>query len=331
VCDLGGWTDTWFAEHGAVCNLAVRPGARVVIFLEQGAVGARAAPVTIVARDFGERYEFDPRGSLPGAHPLIEAALAALPPPPGQRVVIELSGAVPPGASMGTSAAITVALIGALSALAHGERLPAAEVASLAHAVEADRLGRQSGVQDQWASACGGALWVEMPAYPQATATRLRVPPAVWADLDARLVTVWLGRGHDSSAVHEQVIAGLRGDASELERLRRAAHAGRVALVRADLGAYGAALRENTAAQAALHPDLVGPEAREVIELAGGEGATGWKVNGAGGSGGSVTVLCGPEPGAARRLVALVRAASAEWKVLAVRLSAAGLRVRVSR
>ena len=26
VCDLGGWTDTWFAGHGLVVNVAVAPG-----------------------------------------------------------------------------------------------------------------------------------------------------------------------------------------------------------------------------------------------------------------------------------------------------------------
>ena len=27
VCDLGGWTDTWFARRGLVVSIAVRPGA----------------------------------------------------------------------------------------------------------------------------------------------------------------------------------------------------------------------------------------------------------------------------------------------------------------
>jgi len=25
ICDLGGWTDTWFAEHGNVLNISVYP------------------------------------------------------------------------------------------------------------------------------------------------------------------------------------------------------------------------------------------------------------------------------------------------------------------
>jgi D-glycero-alpha-D-manno-heptose-7-phosphate kinase len=40
-----------------------------------------------------------------------------------------------------------------------------------------------------------------------------------------------------------------------------------------------------------LHPEVVGVDATKVIECAGRQGALGWKVNGAGGDGGSVTVL----------------------------------------
>ena len=29
ICDNGGWTDTWFAGHGAIFNIAVAPCAEV--------------------------------------------------------------------------------------------------------------------------------------------------------------------------------------------------------------------------------------------------------------------------------------------------------------
>ena len=31
ICDLGGWTDTWFAEHGKVFNIGVHPGVEVQV------------------------------------------------------------------------------------------------------------------------------------------------------------------------------------------------------------------------------------------------------------------------------------------------------------
>jgi mevalonate kinase len=54
---------------------------------------------------------------------------------------------------------------------------------------------------------------------------------------------------------------------------------------------FGSSLISNTAAQADLHPGVVGRDALVVIEAARRLGALGWKVNGAGGEGGSVTVL----------------------------------------
>ena len=47
----------------------------------------------------------------------------------------------------------------------------------------------------------------------------------------------------------------------------------------------------NTEAQRSLHPELVGVDASRVIDVAAAHGAIGWKVNGAGGEGGSLTIL----------------------------------------
>ena len=62
-------------------------------------------------------------------------------------------------------------------------------------------------------------------------------------------------------------------------------------------------MTESTEAQGRLHPALVGTEARRVIEIAKAHGALGWKVNGAGGEGGSLTLLCGESSARKRALV----------------------------
>ena len=50
---------------------------------------------------------------------------------------------------------------------------------------------------------------------------------------------------------------------------------------------------ENYGAQGRLHPDLISADARRVVEIARAHGAIGWKVNGAGGDGGSLTLSMG--------------------------------------
>lgn len=232
---------------------------------------------------------------------------------------------VPAGASTGTSASVAVALLAALDALAgRAVRGPVA-LAAAAHRVEVERLGLQSGIQDQLCAAVGGLCFVDMPAYPSATVARVAAPPAFLDGLGERLLLVYLGRPHRSSAVHEQVIAALGEDTSPLEPLRALAVRARDAALAGDLAAYGRALSDNTAAQADLHPALVGPPARAVIDAARTGGALGWKVNGAGGDGGSLAVLAGD---GRDRLAGALAAVDPAFRVLPVRPSTTGVVVR---
>jgi D-glycero-alpha-D-manno-heptose-7-phosphate kinase len=294
VLDAGGWTDTWFAGHGTVCHVCVGPGAEARARVLGSALHG-PAEVRLEVPDFGEAYSFcldDP----PGRHPLLEATLSRWA-PQGCSLEVRVAAAVPPGSSLGTSAAVVVALICALSVLG-GREVGPAELARAAHRVETEDLRRQSGVQDQVAAAFGGTNVVEVGPYPEFTVEQLRLPPRVAEALAQRALTVYLAARHDSSAVHETVIAHLEGDEAAckelLDPMREAARRAVRALLAGDLEAYAEAMTENTLAQAALHPSLVNPLARKVIELSERSGALGWKVNGAGGPGGTVTVI-GPE------------------------------------
>jgi D-glycero-alpha-D-manno-heptose-7-phosphate kinase len=288
VCDVGGWTDTWFAERGRVCSLAVEPGVSVQAEATRG-----TGRVTITVVEYDITFTV---GSEPPEHRLLAEAVREAGGTGGDDVDVGLvvASAVPPGSSLGTSAAVCVGVIAALDAL-RGEVRPPGALAAAAHRAEAGRLGRQSGVQDQCAAAHGGANLIEIDPYPSARTQALDVPPACLALLDARLVHVAYGAVHDSSAVHDEVIARLRreGTASpHLHRLRHLAGAAAAALLAADLDVYSRVLSAATAAQAALHPGLVSDAARELIELARACDVVGWKVNGAGGGGGSLSVLC---------------------------------------
>ena len=186
-----------------------------------------------------------------------------------------------------------MALLGALDRLAGGHRTAHA-IAGAAHAVETVHLRRQCGIQDQLCSAYGGVNFIEMPEYPRAVVSQLPLPDALRHELQRRLAVIFLGRAHSSSAVHEKVVQNLeqRGpDCPELDALRAAAVRARDAVVAGDIAALGAAMRDNTATQATLHPELVHADAWRVIEIAAAHGAAGWKVNGAGGDGGSITLL----------------------------------------
>ena len=279
ICDTGGWTDTWFAGSGAVFSIAVAPRVEVRVDVADGTGVELRTP------------------DAPGPHPLLEAAIAAAAVPDDVRVRVEVRAGVPAGAGTGTSAAVVVALLAALDRLTPGVATPMA-LARAAHRVETERLGLESGVQDQLASAVGGVNLFEV-RYPEATVHPVRLTADTSAELERRLVLVFLGRPHHSSAVHREVIEALRvddGEPAAFGALRDAARRSAAACAAGDLDALGRAMVDNHEAQRALHPGLISADADAVVAAARAAGAVGWKVNGAGGDGGSLTVLAGPGP-----------------------------------
>jgi len=318
ICDNGGWTDTWFGGPGRVLNIAVRPGADVSIRETSG-----PDQVLLVAESFGDSYPIVPGAPRAARHRLLEAAVDAFPPPGGMAVEISVCSAVPAGCSTGTSASVAVALLGGLAAV-RGEDLSPREAAYAAHRLEVEFLGVESGIQDQLCAAFGGINYLEIEPYPEAR--RHALPP--WDELNPLLTLVFLGRAHDSWAVHRQVIEGAgRHGPGVFSRLREAAGAARDAVAAQDLDAFGRAMIANTEAQKSLHPDLVGVDAQRVIEIAATQTALGWKINGAGGDGGSITILS-PTREAKRAFEERVAELHAHYQVLPIEVSKVGLEVR---
>jgi D-glycero-alpha-D-manno-heptose-7-phosphate kinase len=328
MCDNGGWTDTWFAEFGAVFSIAIEPRVHVEV-VSRPRAGSRP-PVVIDARAFGDRYTPDGiEFGRWGLHPLLEASVAEMAVPADTSIEIAIESAAPHGASIGTSAAACVALIGALDALTPG-RLTAAEVARAAWRVETVRLGQQSGVQDQLAAALGGINLIHIDRYPESRVTRLDISPSIAAELERRMLLVYLGAPHHSSAIHDEVIAGLSqsGRAEpRLAALRETAQPSADALLDGDFERLGRVMIANTEAQRRLHHRLVSARADRVIAAAMREGALGYKVNGAGGDGGAITLLTNGDPAAMARTIDAIASIGESCALLPFRLASDGLRV----
>jgi D-glycero-alpha-D-manno-heptose-7-phosphate kinase len=315
ICDNGGWTDTWFGGPGRVLNIAVTPGVHVSLVETEG-----PDQVVVDVENYSHRYAVVPGEARIAHYPLIEAAIDAFPPPAHLAVGINISSPVPPGSGAGTSAGVAVALLGALFA-ARDEPRSRRDVAYIAHRLEVEVLGAESGIQDQLSAAFGGINYIEIEPYPEATVRTL--PP--WDALGSHLSLIFLGRAHDSSGVHQQVIANVEGRSTEtFDRLRQAAVASRDAVLAKDLRRFGRAMIANTEAQAALHPELVGVDAKRVIKMASAHRAIGWKVNGAGGDGGSITILSAT-PADKRAFERLVARSEDRYRVLPVDVCPVGL------
>ena len=331
ICDNGGWTDCWFAGYGKVLNFAVYPCVSVQMrVLERQGEKDR---FTIYAENYGEKYSLaDPKGVY-DKHPLLEAALDYMRIPADVCLELSIHSEAPAGCSTGTSAAVSVALIGALDCLTPGRMTPH-EVAAAAHRIETELLKQECGIQDQLASAYGGICYIDMHQFPHASVSRIEVLDSLRWELESRLLLLYTGHAHSSSDVHRKVIRELEDAGPEcpkLKPLRAAAERSRDALYASDLKAFGQAMVANTEAQGELNASLIGPAHRQMIGIAQRHGAIGWKVNGAGGNGGSVTVLTGPDHSTKRAIVREVEAANPDYRNIPVQLADHGLRVWESR
>jgi len=305
VCDIGGWLDTWFAKNGEIVNLSVlsryafsdAPYRGIDVLVNKkpgkGIISIMAAdPIFDVTVKIAELMSnnFDKRN-------LLLAVLSLLPLETMREsdFTIRIESPIPPGASMGTSAAISVCLIKAMSQFLPEEsfdRSPG-NVAHTAFRAETEVMGGQSGTQDQWAAAYGlGAQFMTIN-YPKTTIQPVSVSDEFKKQLEDCLITVFVGQ-HSSSEVHKLVIGGLEseGEGSErLKDLRTLPEQAKTALLQADIKLFGSIMVKNTEAQRKLHPGLVGRHHQEVIDLAKKCQCLGYKVNGAGGEGGSVSIL----------------------------------------
>ncbi len=325
ICDNGGWTDTWFAEHGKIFNIGVNPYAEVQI--EVYPITKQDKRIELYAENFGECFVINPEARTTDNHQLLEVAFECMQVPDDVALRVTVYCQAPSGASTGTSAAVAVALVGALDRLTEG-RMSTHEVAYTAQSLETQYLRLECGIQDQLCSAYGGINFIDMYQYPYATVSQIQVPSAVRRELERRLVLIFLGQ-HDSSAVHKKVIGELEDagpTAPQIQDLRKTAEKSRDAVYAGDFEALGQTMIENTEAQFRLNSALVSADARRIIAIAQAHGAIGWKVNGAGGEGGSLTLLSGPITHQKRTMIREIEQENDQFKHIPVYLNSDGLR-----
>ena len=161
-CDLGGWTDTRIVPSGAVTNFTASLYTHVT--LEIGAF----AGISIASFDTDEQAHFRDIRQVEynSVLDLFKAAIKRSGIKRGVRILVRSDA--PPGSGLGSSAALGVATMAALSHYLRWNLLPY-EVARESQALEVDELGLQCGVQDQVASAYEGDNFMEV-TYPHARA-----------------------------------------------------------------------------------------------------------------------------------------------------------------
>jgi len=306
IADLGGWTDTWFAQCGSVASLSVYSrifgncgeflGVDVIATTAKS--GLDCGEISIIAADPTYNViakitdiindNFDHKNLL-----LASLSLCPLNMFLHDNITFRIQSPIPPGASMGTSASVSTALIKSVFVLANSGYL-ASEIAKLAFRAETEVMGGQSGTQDQWTAAySSGANEIVIDNYPETRLYDIPLSSETRTFLNNGLVTVFVGQ-HNSSQTHMKVISEQENkgpDSEELVALRKIAPMAVVALRKGDTKRFGELMKKNTKAQEKLCSKLVSENHRLVIKHANRLNCLGYKVNGAGGEGGSVTLL----------------------------------------
>jgi D-glycero-alpha-D-manno-heptose-7-phosphate kinase len=288
----GGWTDVppfSQREGGVVVTAALRLFARAEVRL--GGTGFR-----LVSRDLKDELEV--RDSTGLAHDgrlaLLKAALRML--PVGACTLTSHSDA-PPGSGLGTSGALDVALVAALSA-ARGESPDPVEVAERACHLEAVEAGIPGGRQDQFASSHGGFLRLDFKD-PDADVRRLPLNPEFAEDLSRRMILCYTSASRFSGATIERVMQAYEDGVPDVTRalhgIRAVAEFMEQALVAADLARIGRLLTENWRHQQSLDPKMRTDEMARLEQTVFDAGALGGKAAGSG-AGGCMFFLAPDDP-----------------------------------
>jgi D-glycero-alpha-D-manno-heptose-7-phosphate kinase len=291
----GGWTDVppfSAREGGLVVSAAIGLYARAEVQL--GGAGLRLS-----AEDLGATLDLPDEASLDRNGPLalLQAGLRMLPVGP---CALTTRSDAPPGSGLGSSGALDVALVAALSA-ARGEVRGKEELARLACHLEGVEAGIPGGRQDQYSAAFGGILRLGFRD-PAATVEPLALDPAVLAELERRMLLVYTGASRFSGATIGRVMAayerGERDVTVALHGLREVAEGMVDALRAGDLARIGALLDRNWRHQRSLDPGMCTPLMGRLEQSLRDAGALGGKAAGSG-AGGCMFFLGPDEPGPA--------------------------------
>ena len=209
---------------------------------------------------------------------------------------VTLHNDAPPGSGLGSSSAITVALV---SALVDFLRLPmnGYQIADMAYRVERLEVGIKGGKQDQYATTFGGFNLIEFYPGGSVLVVPLRLRPETLWELEHSLVFAYVGSGHFS----DQIIAGqVRNyetrrteSVHAMDRLKVLTQDMKRALLMGNLREFGELLHLAWESKRQMAQGISNAGIDEVYDAALKAGALGGKMNGAGG-GGFMMFICDP-------------------------------------
>jgi D-glycero-alpha-D-manno-heptose-7-phosphate kinase len=204
------------------------------------------------------------------------------------------------GSGLGSSSAVTVGLLNALSAY-RGHTMPATELAARACEIEIERCGKPIGKQDQYIAALGGVRDIRFGPGEDVVATELALSPEALCNFQDQLMVFYTGVTRSADSILTEQRANVACTRPQLDLLRDLAGLAVDHIVDGNIDALGALMRQGWEAKRKLATGVTNARIDDAVQRALDAGASGAKVTGAGG-GGFLVVTCPIEcQGAVRR------------------------------
>jgi D-glycero-alpha-D-manno-heptose-7-phosphate kinase len=283
----GGGTDlaAYYGRFGGlVLSAAITPACHVAIRSTAG------EGIVLSSDDYRIRLALSSHHPITLAEPLVllRAALRWFQERdfPLSGIRVSTNAEAPPGSGLGSSSAMTVALVAALSRCLGYPATPTM-TAEIACEIEIDMLSRPIGRQDHYASAMGG-LSTLIFSPDGVTVAPLALSPGTERALADHLLLFSTRRTHDSAALlrAQRDATGIDADVTErLHRMKQLALTAREALLTDDLPGFGAILHEGWELKRGLAKGVSSEEIDAWYAMAQDAGAYGGKICGAGGGG----------------------------------------------
>jgi len=196
---------------------------------------------------------------------------------------------------MGSSSAYTVALLKALNQIKH-RYLPIEELAEEACKVEIDLIGKPIGKQDQYASAFGGIIQMEIDNIGNVIVTPIELDQETIFELENRLLMFYTNIDRDSTSIlahQNKKISDSRKLAKQeklnaleaMHKIKQIGHQVKQMLIRGDVEGFGQLLHEHWMVKKNITSKMTNSQIDQWYDLAMQNGALGGKIMGAGGGG----------------------------------------------
>jgi D-glycero-alpha-D-manno-heptose-7-phosphate kinase len=323
----GGGTDlpAYYERHGgAVVSLAITRAATATIT-------ERHKGLELVSPDHDVRELITPeRYARRMRHPFLSREFVQLHKAVAWHFGLDharlaVSSEIAPGAGLGASAAVCVALVTATAAYL-GERMDNLRIAQTAARIEMTILRRPCGKQDPFVSAFGGINLYEFLRDGTTSVTPVRMDADARRALERHLLLFSNGARRNGAGPLGELARRIPSDGQTclaLSEMRETAYLTRTALERGEMSTVGALVDRGWRAKRRLHNQVTTAEIDRAYALARRAGALGGKLTGAGLAGG-LLLVCPPERQPDVRMVL----ATQGWRAEQIRIDDAGTTVR---